>query len=207
MMIEIPPVDRRAALKARHRRAILEAATGLISEGGSARFSVEQLAERADVSRRTVFNHFSSMDDVVTTACTELLGTVVTNFREMVAASPVRTSMFETVTAALRATDVPTVISFIWRALGCFGPDDPRPQGIFQATFSRTTDELAKELAARDDAKDPLDAQLLVSSLIHGVEVIAHRWIADTGAGTDEVARARWHELLERLIENIRTGY
>jgi TetR/AcrR family transcriptional regulator, regulator of autoinduction and epiphytic fitness len=207
MKIEVPPVDRRAALKARHRRAILDAATALISEGGSARFSVDQLAERADVSRRTVFNHFVSVDDVLTTACTELLATVVGDVREMVTAGPARTSMFESLAVAIRATDVPGIISFIWRALGCFGPDDPRPMGIFQAAFSRTTDELALQLADRYGAEDPLDAQLLVSSLIHGAEVIAHRWIHETQATTDDAARARWNELLERLIENIRTGY
>ena len=203
--------DRRAALKARHRRAILDAATALISEGESARFSVEQLAERADLSRRSIFNHFASIDDVVTTVCTEHLGAVVGNFRAEVAASPValgsRGQMFEAVTAALRATDVPGTIAFLWRALGGFDPADPRPRQIFQATFSRTTADLARELAERDAGLDALEAELLVSSLIHGAEVIAQHWIAATGATTDDAARALWHELLDRLIETIRKGY
>ena len=78
-MIDARP-NRFAALKARHRRAILDAAKELISEGGAARFSVDQLAERADVSRRTVFNHFASIDDVVTTVCTEVLGVVTQTY-------------------------------------------------------------------------------------------------------------------------------
>ncbi|MDP9793368.1 AcrR family transcriptional regulator [Catenuloplanes nepalensis] len=205
------PTDRRAALKARHRRDIIDAATALISESGAARFSVDQLAARADVSRRTVFNHFASIDDIVTTACTDVLGVVVDNFRAVFSASPVepgnRASMFQAVSAALRATDVPSVIAFLYQALGGFDSGDPRPQQIFQATFSRTTDELARELAERNAAEDSLDAELLVSSLMHGVEVIAHRWIAETGAATDDAALALWGRLLDRLIDNIRTGY
>ncbi|MBU2666941.1 TetR/AcrR family transcriptional regulator [Actinoplanes bogorensis] len=209
MVIDLGPPDRRTALKARHRRAILDAAQQLIADG--TRFSVDQLAERADVSRRTIFNHFASIDDVVTTACTEVLGVVIESFRAQVSARPFepgsRAEMFETVAAALRATDVPSTIAFLWQALGGFGVDDPRPQQIFQATFSRTTADLARELAERNAGRDPLEAELLVSSLMHGTEVIAHHWIAATGATTDEPARALWSELLDRLVDNIRTGY
>jgi TetR/AcrR family transcriptional regulator, regulator of autoinduction and epiphytic fitness len=211
MMVEADPPDRRAALKARHRRAILDAAKALITEGGTARFSVDQLAERADISRRTVFNHFASIDDVVTTVCTELLAAVIETFRAEVSASPAgrgnREAMFASVTAALRATDVPGIIAFLWRALGGFGAQDTRPQQIFQATFSRTTADLARELAERHAETDPIEAELLVSSLIHGTEVIAVHWITETGAVTDDAARARWHELLDQLIESTRKGY
>jgi TetR/AcrR family transcriptional regulator of autoinduction and epiphytic fitness len=75
-------------LKARHRRAILDAATELIDRHRAARFSVDQLAERADVSRRTIFNHFTSIDEVVTTVCTETLGVVIERFRAVVTADP-----------------------------------------------------------------------------------------------------------------------
>jgi AcrR family transcriptional regulator len=208
--IDAAQPDRRAALKARHRRAILDAAKALVLANGAGRFSVDQLAERADISRRTVFNHFASIDDVVTTVCTEVLAVVIDTFRELVAASPLggtRASMFDAVAAALRATDVPGTIAFLWQALGGFGTDDPRPQQIFQATFSRTTTDLARELADRHAEVDPLEAELLVSSLMHGTEVIAQHWLAATGAATDAAARALWDELLERLIVTIRTGY
>ncbi|MFF5076115.1 TetR/AcrR family transcriptional regulator [Actinoplanes sp. NPDC000266] len=200
------PLDRRAALKARHRRAILDAAKELISEGGDARLSVDLLAERADVSRRTIFNHFASIDDVVTTVCTEVLGVVIENVLELISKAPVA-STFETVAAALRSTDVPSLIAFLYRALGGFGAGDPRPQQIFQATFSRTTLDLARLLADRHADLDALEAEILVSSMMHGTEVIAHHWLAETGAVVDENARLLWKHLLDRLIDSIRTGY
>jgi TetR/AcrR family transcriptional regulator of autoinduction and epiphytic fitness len=206
-----PAEDRRAALRARHHRAILDAARVMIAEQGIAGFNVDVIAERADVSRRTVFNHFSSVDDLVTTSCTEELAVVIESFRAAVNARPAgpgsRASMFEDVAAALRTTDIPRVIAFLWNALGGFAPEDSRPQQLFQATFSRTTQELAHELAERNTDVDELEAGFLVSSLMHGVEVLAHHWIASTGATTDDDARALWTTLLERLIASVRTGY
>jgi TetR/AcrR family transcriptional regulator of autoinduction and epiphytic fitness len=197
-------IDRRAALKARHRRAILDAANALISEG--VRFSVEQLAERADVSRRTIFNHFASIDDVVTTVCTEMLAVVIDGFRTNVTAGE-RASMFDDVADALRVTDVPSIIAYLWRALGGFAPGDPQATQIFQATFTRTSEEMARELARRYPEADPLDAAILVSSLMNGVVVIATHWIGVTAAETDERSRDLWRHLLLRMIETVRTGY
>lgn len=211
MSTKPPAPDRHAELKARHRRAILQAAKELIVESGDARFSVDQLAERADVARRTVFNHFTSLDDVLTSAYTEIFSVVIDAFREQVSASPSalrgRAAMFDTVTAALRATDVPGTIAFLSTALGGFDPQDRRRLPIFHATFARTSTHLADELAQRFAQPDRLEAELVVSSLIHGVEVIARHWIAETGATTDDAARARWDALLDRLIDSVRAGY
>ena len=80
-------VDRRSALKARHRQAIVDAARRLIDAHEGPRFSVHDLAAEADVSRRTVFNHFDSLDDVILAACTEILDAVVASFREAATAS------------------------------------------------------------------------------------------------------------------------
>ncbi|MFC4069991.1 TetR/AcrR family transcriptional regulator [Actinoplanes subglobosus] len=197
-------IDRRSALKARHRRAILDAANALISEGG--RFSVDQLAERADVSRRTIFNHFASIDDVVTTVCTEMLHVVIDGFRTVVTSGE-RESMFADVAGALRATDVPGVIAYLWRALGGFAPGNPQATQIFHATVARTSEEMALELAGKYPEADPLDAAILVSSLMNGTVVVATHWIAVTAAETDEQSRDLWHNLLERMIDTVRAGY
>lgn len=197
-------MDRRSAVKARHRQAILGAAEALIGEG--ARFSVDQLADRADVSRRTIFNHFASVDDVVTTVCTEMLGPVIRGFRDTFTAGG-RPSMADDIAEALRATDIPGLINLIWHALGGFTADDPRPNQIFLATFSRTSDEMARELTARYPDVDPFDAAILVSSLMNGVVVVARHWIEATDAATDDESRELWRHLLDRMISNVRTGY
>ncbi len=202
--------DRRAALKARHRRAILDAASVLITERGGARFSVDELAERADVSRRTVFNHFASLADVVLTACTEVLTVVVDDFQAAAAATPVgdgsRAAMFEEIAQALRASDLPGAIRYMANALGEINEGDPRAQQLVQEAFSRTATHLAAELRRRNPGADPLDVELLVSSLVQGVVVIAKHWVLHTDR-TDPDATAVWDGLLSRLIDSVRAGY
>ncbi|WP_051606820.1 TetR/AcrR family transcriptional regulator [Microbacterium sp. CH12i] len=189
----------------------MDAAAALVTEGNVTRFSVDELADRADVARRTIFNHFASIDDVVTTMCAERLEFVIDAFRQSAEQNAPgdggRSAMFDDVAHALRSTDVPTVLSFVYRALGGFDMGDPRALQIFQATFSRTSDELSRVLVQRNPATDDLETELLVSSLIHGTGVIANRWIAATGATTDDDARALWDSLLERLLASVRAGY
>jgi TetR/AcrR family transcriptional regulator of autoinduction and epiphytic fitness len=66
---------------------------------------------------------------------------------------------------------------------------------------------MALELARKYPEADPLDAAILVSSLMNGTVVIATHWIAVTAAATDEQSRDLWRNLLERMIATVRTGY
>jgi AcrR family transcriptional regulator len=202
---------RREALKARHRAAILAAARGLIDERGGAQFSVDELAGRADVARRTVFNHFASLDDVLLTLGTEVLSVVIADFLAQVAAAPVgdgsRASMFDELARTLRAADLAAAIVAVTAILGVPGEDDPRSPMITHTAFRRTGGALAAEVTRRYTGAHPLDVELLVHSLMSGISVIAGRWIALTGPSLDDAARAVWDNLLTRLLDNIRNGY
>ena len=48
--------------RVRTRRAILDALAAVIAETGGLGFSVQQVAERAGVTHRTVHNHFPTRD-------------------------------------------------------------------------------------------------------------------------------------------------
>lgn len=202
--------DRRAALKAKHRQAIVDAADALIAERGAPRFSVDELAERADVSRRTVFNHFASLDDVVMTACTRVLTGAVDEFRAATAATPVgdgtRASLFSEIIAAMQGIDLPAVVSYLWGVLGDDG-SDPRSHSLIQDVFTRVTEQLSVEMAQRSPATDPFEAEILVSSLMNGISVVARHWIERTGAVVDPSSRAVWDDLLDRMTTNVRAGY
>ncbi|MGY0489187.1 TetR/AcrR family transcriptional regulator [Streptomyces sp. WG-D5] len=58
-----PAADRRQAKARRTREALAEAAVELILERGLADVTVEAIAERADVTRRTFSRHFSGKED------------------------------------------------------------------------------------------------------------------------------------------------
>ncbi len=209
MTLAVP--DRRLALKLRHRDAILDAARALIDERGGPSFSVDDLAAKADVARRTVFNHFAGMDDVLLTVCADVLAIIVDDFLTTVSEIPVGdgtpSSMFDELETAIRASHLPDAIVALLRILG--GPDTStaRAFDLSEAAFARVGDRLLAEVERRNPGVDPLDAELLVSSLIHGIAVLAEHWIRTTGGRLDPASLAEWSALLDRLLVRIRSGY
>ncbi|MGH8882710.1 MAG: TetR/AcrR family transcriptional regulator, partial [Stackebrandtia sp.] len=131
MSVPQDAIDRRTLVKERHRRAIVDAAAVLMDETGGTTFTVDQLAARADVSRRTVFNHFASVDDIVITVCGEILGDsticgeiigdILDQFE--LGNGPQGTgSLFDEVAGILRAADFVKPMAYLTRI---FGGDDP----------------------------------------------------------------------------------
>ncbi|MBF4602781.1 TetR/AcrR family transcriptional regulator [Curtobacterium sp. VKM Ac-2884] len=203
--------DRRAALKAKHRAAILQAARDLIDERGGREFGVDDLAARADIARRTVFNHFASLDEVLLAVCEQELSVIIDRFLVDMARTPIgdgsRASMFDELESAARGADLAAAISSMYRILGDPGKDDPKAAVLTQTAFSRVTERLRDEVARRYPAADPLDAALLVESLMSGIVVIAEHWLATSGPAIDEQSVADWDALLARLVHSVRSGY
>lgn len=204
-------IDRRAALKAKHRAAILQAARDLVQERGGRGFGVEDLASRADIARRTVFNHFGSLDEVLLAVCEEELSVIVDRFLDDMAKTPVgdgsRSSMFDELESAARGADLAPAIAGMYRILGDPGKDDPKAAVLTQTAFARVTDRLRDEVARRHPAADALDAALLVESLMSGIVVIAEHWLTTTGPRLDQEALDDWDALLARLVHSVRSGY
>jgi len=205
--------DRRAALKSRHREAILRAARDLVDERGGPGFGVDELAERADVARRTVFNHFASLDEVLLTLCGDALDVLIDDFVGAVAALPrgggTRSSMFDEIAQTLRSADLPSAIVRIASILGTPVPteDDPRGRALSEVAFARAATRLLAEVLRRNPGVDVLDAELLVGSMMNGVIVVSGYWIRDTGIDLGPAGRTAWHDLLTRLIDSVRSGY
>jgi len=203
-------LDRRAALKARHRQAILDAADELIRERGNPRFSVDELADRADVARRTIFNHFSSLDDIVVTTCTRLLTGTVDEFRAVTGPSRVtdgsKLALLSEFAVGMSRIDLPSVISYL---AGVFFDEgaDGRSHSVMHDVFTRTTEQMSREVAARSAESDELEVEILVGSLMNGVAVIARRWLESTDGTLDAASRALWDDLLDRLVATVRAGY
>lgn len=202
-------VDRRDALKLRHRGAILAAARALINERGGPTFTVDELAARADVARRTVFNHFASTDEILLTLCGDVLDVVIDDFIDAVAAAPVgdgsRASMFAEIAQTFRSADLPGVIADVVKILG--GPLGRSSQALSDQAFARAGERLVDEVLRRNPGQDRLDAQLLVGSLMNGVMVISQHWVDHSGVRLDEEGRSEWQVLLTRLIDSVRSGY
>lgn len=203
--------DRRAALKAKHRAAIVRAARELVDERGGRDFGVDELAARADVARRTVFNHFASLDEVLLSVCEQELSVIIDRFLADMARTPVgdgtRSSMFDELEAAARGADLAPAIVGMHRILGEPGKSDPKAAALTQIAFSRVSERLRAEVVRRHPAADELDAALLVESLMSGIVVIADHWLQHSGPALDRPALDAWDALLARLVHSVRSGY
>lgn len=214
-MSDVVSIDRRAALKQRSRQAIVDAAAALLEEHGGLRFSVDQLAERADVSRRTVFNYFATLDDVATAVCSDVLGGLVDTFVTTALADPpvddTPAAMFTEVAHALRSTELVGPMAYLTRTLGGatrrVDLESPWTAMLLLRSFDEVSRRFADAMAVRHPRAETLEVHLLVNALVSGLIVLYHHWLADTGAVDDDASREVWDAYLERLLAAVGTGY
>lgn len=201
--------DRRTLARARHRDAILHAANSLIRAKGSPSFSADELAAQADVARRTIFNHFASLDEVVTVASAQVLAGAVEDIREAATATSPgdgsTASTFTRMATVFRQLDLTPTIAYLAQVLG--GHETAwRASHAIEDVFSRVTEIMMASTAEGAD-DDALGTELLVNSLMGGVTVIAQRWTVQSGCVVDDSTRALWFELVDRMLDQIGSGY
>jgi len=193
-----------------------------MDETGGTAFTVDELAERADVSRRTVFNHFASLEDVFAEVCADVLGELIEKLAMPIdAATPVgtgtgidtspstntSTSMLDELAEVVRSTDLVTPMAYLTRTLGGTEVSSPWHANLLTRALSAVGEGLTAVLRRRHPEADELDLQLLVSAFTGGVLVCHLHWWERTGAADDDASRAVWAELLDRLIHQLRTGF
>jgi TetR/AcrR family transcriptional regulator of autoinduction and epiphytic fitness len=202
------PPNRRAVHKARVRRAIVDAAADLMTGPDGVRFTVDQLAERADVSRRTVFNHFDTVDDVVAAVVAEAFADILDTLRRRAPtrdAAP-RAAMRADLVGAVRAADLVPPMAALSRGLGLTGvPSEsadrvPAQQAMLMLrSMSRIGDELTALLAERHPDVARIDVELDVAAAMSGLVVLHGHWVRAGHRGTDDAARSAWSTLVDRL--------
>ncbi|MDA0565715.1 TetR/AcrR family transcriptional regulator [Streptomonospora sp. S1-112] len=206
-----PAPDRREALKSRHRRAIVDAASALMTERGDTGFTVDQLAERADVSRRTVFNHFKSLDDIVLEAFGTMLDAIVDGIEANLAAVPAEGphGMFDGLAAAIRRTDLVAPITRLRQLVGPEGhePAPPSRAALYERAINDVGARLAAMMMRRHPGADPLVVDLMCGAIISGGAVTVQHWERITGGVDSAESRRVWVELLDRMIALNRDGY
>ncbi|MGF0118610.1 TetR/AcrR family transcriptional regulator [Promicromonospora sp. Marseille-Q5078] len=200
----------RARLKARTRRSIVDAATDLMHETAGIAFSVDELAARAGVSRRTVFNHFASLDDAVAAVGAGIFGGV----RDaLLAVDPPpaapggdpRAAVLTDLVGALHRADLVGPMASLTRGLGLHGVSDdvsevPAHQAmLLLRSLSDVSEDLAADLVRRHPGLDRLDVDLLVAQAMSSLVVLHRHWFARTGAATDAASRSLWTDLLDHI--------
>lgn len=194
----------------RRRQRIIDAATELfVSEGTPP--SVDEVADRAGVSRRTVFNYFPSVDDLIIAVGTDALGGLTESLHitgtDSTAGSDDPQVVFAEVAAALRSIDLVDTVVRLTRILGDTGYDNPRIARLVGNAFIAIAERMVSMLTAHHPTADPFQIKLMVSCLIGGVMVVYESWVQQVGLSDSEDARRVWSELFETHLRCVRDGY
>jgi AcrR family transcriptional regulator len=201
------PVDRRAAMKAKSRKAILDAAAALMHERRSTSFSVDELAAAADVSRRTVFNHFDSVEAVITAVAGRMLVDIVDAMEaEAAKTSGDGATVLGDLAAAGSADHLVPTVAYLIEVLGADLSQPPPERGavLMQRAISLFTVRMSAVITRRHPNVDELQAAFLVAAFNGGLLGLVGRWGLATG-GTDTAASRRvWNDLLAGLVTVLR---
>lgn len=228
-----PSVAEPRSQREQRHRALVDAARALATEHGADGFTVDRVATLAGVSRRTVFNHFASLDHLLVAVCEQILAEVTTDLVEGVDRLTTdlpdgpegHRAALDAVCESVRGVDLPTAIVTIHHVLG--GPDvaDERADAISRTALEQVAGRLRARLRDRSPGLHPLDLDLTLTLLTSGLGLIARRWIEeqpDLGPGvrhedpgfapaesmtSSTAARADWDLLLDRLLLRLRTGH
>jgi AcrR family transcriptional regulator len=180
-------VGLRERKKTETRKAISDAALALAVERGPAEVTVDDIADAAGVSARTVFNYFGTKEAAI-------LGIDPARRRQLLdrlESRPATESPLEAVRAALHDTtgDGGAVA---WRTRARLARDHPQLQSAYLASFASLEDELTAVLAQRldaDVATDPYPRLVVIVSLTAMRVALDHAM--DHGrTGADEVTAA-----------------
>lgn len=213
-----PLTDRRRASRDERHRALVDAARALATEHGAHGFTIDRVAAAAGVSRRTVFNHFAGLDQLLVAVCEQIFTEVTVELLEGLergtASLPEGEARSRAALDALcestRTVDLPAAIASIHRVLGPPDPADERAETIARTALEHVVGRLRERLVARAPGVDPLDLELTLTLLTSGLAAIGERWVEDHPDLTTDVpaaARADWDHLLDRLLHRLRAGY
>ncbi len=213
-----PRDDKRSHLRGQRHAAIVEAARALATEHGADGFTVEGVARAAGVSRRTVFNHFSGIDQLLVAVCEQILTEVTLELldglergtKSLPEGEARSRAALDALCESTRTVDLPTAIASVHRVLGLPDPADDRADTIARTALEHVVGRLRERLVARAPGVDPLDLELTLTLLTSGLAAIGQRWVEDHPDLTTDVApdaRADWDRLLDRLLHRLRVGH
>jgi AcrR family transcriptional regulator len=174
------------------RLALHEAALRLVAERGLDRVSVDDIAERADVSPRTFFNYFPTKDDAVL----GLDPAAPARQAEAIAARPADESAVE----AMRAVAVAQAAEMaedqqLWPLRLQVVEAHPVLIGKLAAAFGESDRVLAAAIAQRTDTgvDDALLPMLLAGVAAAAMRTALHRWLAsDFTASLPDLVDEAW---------------
>jgi AcrR family transcriptional regulator len=191
-----PRLGLRERKKIKTRTAIREATYALIEEQGYEATTIEQIAERAEVSPSTVFRYFPTKEDIVLTDEYDPL--MLQELRSRPADEPWTDSVRYVVGRAVQLSDQDLAVT---RLRAHLMNQVPAVRARMLETMSVTGRMLAEAVAERAGlGTDDLEVRVYTMSLIGGLAEVYQYW-AEGGMRED------LHGLLDRALTVLEQGF
>ncbi|MEU6910608.1 TetR family transcriptional regulator [Streptomyces coeruleorubidus] len=193
---EQPPLGLRERKKIKTRKAIRAATYALIEQQGYDATTIEQIADRAEVSPSTVFRYFPTKEDIVITD--EWDPVILAELR----ARPEDESWADVLRHVMRtALDLSLAEEpEVTRLRSRLGVEVPAVRARMMESMAATGRLLREALAERSGlAPDSLELRVFAMSVMGGLMEVSHYW-AETGHRDDV------RELVDRALDVLEHG-
>lgn len=205
------PKDKRGARKWHNRRAIVMAAGELTDRHGIQGFSVDDLAAKAGVSRRTIFNHFSSAEDAgyeyLSELVAQLIGAVLAELPDpSERGEQTLGSVYQDLCAAMRTRSLVEALRPLLLQVTEVKESPTAALWTFRVT-NAATERLEHVLRERLPDHDQLELQLVATSIINSMSVCMDAWLLRTGGELNDRSRGIWDELMTEALCVLGRGF
>ncbi|AXH97487.1 TetR/AcrR family transcriptional regulator [Ornithinimicrobium avium] len=205
-MSAVPQPGRRELNKTRTREAVTEALLSLLVENPPDDVTVEQVAERAGISRRTFFNYYAGLAAVIG----EVLRSYTDRLAEALPADALRRQPVAALRRLLRTAGLDLGFLTWLAALNCHGPAKEQAVLLERAVWTDLGGWFRDEISARLSAQvDPLYVATLADAVMSAFSAATEPWLAQLD-GRVEVTEADADAFLEhvdRALGYLETGW
>jgi AcrR family transcriptional regulator len=202
-MTPLEPSPARPGLRERKKQqtrdTIAEVALRLFAERGYDETTLADIAEAADVSRRTIFAYFDSKEDIL--LCDE--GAFLEDLRRRLEDRPPGTTTVDAIREFLSSVGTPDEAGKLRKQIITTHPAlQMKVRGYHAGLEPMLADSIAKDLNADDDDIRPL---LIAASITAAFMSVRDRFMAAESGG-DAITHEQGMQTLDQVLEFLRGG-
>lgn len=192
----------RARKKALTRKQISEAAYDVVREHGTEALTADAVSQRADVSRRTFFNYFTTVESSLEPVIHEFLDDIDRKLQESQVQGPLMASLADLV---LEHDDVDLLERIT--VLGMAAHNSSAHRGLFQECSHTWVDDFSDQLSQKAGDVDDLYVVGAATALISAAEASLRVWMRRTGGSITPRNLELRRQLLADAIRRLGAGF
>jgi AcrR family transcriptional regulator len=195
-------LSRRERNKAATRAAIAQAALDLVAEVGYENITIEMVAARADISRRTFFNYFSSLDEALNIQVTRALDRAIEALDDHAFTMPIVDATIHAL-HSIADQDFLSSVALLY-SQGCTNPSLHANRLI---AWEEAITEMTRKLGQRLPNADPFAISVFSHSVLGACNAAFQHWFDTVEDLPTEADTARLKDTLTQAIEIIKDGF